>query len=213
MDGASLHGQFRRAAALAATEPPPGLIERRIGRRVVRHIPDRLPGELFQTEIGAGAELDDVHARVQHVDERQEQGAVEPIFVELVGRYICRGHHDDAAFKELRKKPAKDHGVGDVGDVKFVEAQQPSLRGQFLGDESDRVIVGMFAELHFLPDRVNAFVHIEHEFVKMRAALSRHRTALEKQIHQHRLAAPDVAVDIDTFDRRQPPLAAREQPT
>ncbi len=113
----------------------------------------------------------------------------------------------------MHKKSAKDHGVGDVSDVKFVEAQQAGLRLQFLGDELERIIAGMFAELHLLPDRVNAFVHIEHEFVEMCAALSRHRTAFKKQIHQHRLAAPDVTVDVDTFDRRQRLLAAREQPT
>src|SRR6516162_6344822 len=96
--------------------------------------------------------------------------------------------------------------------MKLVEAEQPRLRRQFVGNHSDRVLVGMFAELHFLPDEVNALVNVEHELVKMRAAFSPHRTALKKQVHEHRLAASDVAVDIEALDRQLCLLAACKQP-
>jgi hypothetical protein len=101
----------------------------------------------------------------------------------------------------LRKKPAENHRIGNVGDVKLVKAQQPRLLGQLLGDEPDRVLVGMFAEFHFLSDQKNAFVNVEHEFMEMRAAFSLDRTAVKKQIHQHRFAATDLAIDIKALDR------------
>ena len=70
----------------------------------------------------------------------------------------------------------------------------------------------MLAEFHLLPNGMDAFVHVEHEFVKMRAALAHDRARLEEQIHQHRLAAADIAVDVETLDRGSALLAAGEQP-
>jgi hypothetical protein len=93
--------------------------------------------------------------------------------------------------------------------VEFVEAQQPGLGGELFGDQRDRVVAIMLPEFHFLTDQVNALVHVEHEFVKMRAALSLDRTRVKKQIHQHRLAATDFAVDVKAVDRL---LAVCEQP-
>jgi len=40
-------------------------------------------------------------------------------------------------------------------------------------------------------------MHLGHEFVEMGAALVQHRAVLEKQIHQHGLAAPDFAMDVE----------------
>ena len=60
----------------------------------------------------------------------------------------------------------------------------------------------MFAEFYFLTDQINTLVHVEHEFVEMRTAFSLDRTRVKKQIHQHGLAATDLAVDIKALDRR-----------
>ena len=147
------------------------------------------------------------------MDERHEQGAVQSVLVEIVRRHVRGGDHHDAALEQLREQPPEDHGVGNVGDVKFVEAEQPGLLRQLRGGEPDRILAGMLAELHILPAGVNALVHVEHEFVKMRAALARHRARLEEQIHQHRLAAANVAVDVEAFDSRLFALAVAEQPT
>ncbi len=197
-----LSGELLRRAVVAAGEPPPGVVERGVRCCIGRHVPDRQAGEFFQPEIGARIEPHDVHVLFEHVDERHEQRAVQAVLVELVGRDVRGRDHHDAALEQLREQPAEDHGVGNVGDMEFVEAQQPGLLGKFGGDKPDRIVAGVLAELHLLPERVNALVHVEHEFVKMRAALARHRARLEEQIHQHRLAAPDVAVDVETLDRR-----------
>ena len=112
----------------------------------------------------------------------------------------------------MREQPAEDHGVGDIGDVEFVEAQQPRLLGQLLGDEMDRIFALVFAGFHLLPDGMDALMHVEHEFVEMGAALALDRRGLEEKIHQHGLAAPDLAVNVEALDGRQVALAAGEQP-
>src|SRR5712664_872475 len=53
-------------------------------------------------------------------------------------------------------------------------------------------------------------MHLGHEFVEMRAALVHDQALLKKHIHQHGLAAPDVAVDIEAARRRL--VLVREQP-
>ena len=42
-------------------------------------------------------------------------------------------------------------------------------------------------------------VHIEHELVEMDAALAQHRRGLEEQVHEHGLAAPDIAIKVEAF--------------
>src|SRR5579883_1161700 len=100
----------------------------------------------------------------------------------------------------MREQPAEDHGVGDVSDMKLVEAKQPSLRRKIIGDAPDRILTLILAKFHFLADRAQAFVHVKHEFVEMRTALAHDRTRFEEEIHQHGLAAADLAVDIEAFD-------------
>src|SRR5882724_5660077 len=53
-------------------------------------------------------------------------------------------------------------------------------------------------------------MHLGHEFVEMRAALVHDQALLKKHIHQHGLAAPDVAVNIEAARRRL--VLVREQP-
>jgi hypothetical protein len=59
---------------------------------------------------------------------------------------------------------------------------------------------------------VNALVHVGHELVEMDAALSPHRAGFEKQVHQHGLAAADLAVDVKPLQRQASLLAFGEQP-
>jgi len=129
----------------------------------------------------------------QHVDEGHEQGAIETLLIKVLRRHVGCGDHHHAAGKQLREQPAKDHGVGDIGDMEFVETQQPRFPRQFFGDKLDRVFVGIFADFHLLPEAMNALVHIDHEFVEMDAAPPLYRACLVEQIHQHGFAAADFA--------------------
>ena len=58
----------------------------------------------------------------------------------------------------------------------------------------------------------HALVHVGHEFVEMHAPLAPDRRGLEEQVHQHGLAAADLAVDVESLDRLLLALAGAEQP-
>ena len=182
-----------------------------VGGVVGRHVPDLLAGELFQPEVGARLELEHLHVLLDHGDERHEQRAVKTILVELRRRHVRGRHHHDAEFEQPGEQPAEDHGIGDVGDVEFVEAQQPAFLGDLAGGEPDGVVALDLAVLELLPEPAHAVVHIGHELVKVGAALADDRACLEEQVHQHGLAAADVAEDVEAFDRLAV-IAAAEQP-
>jgi hypothetical protein len=177
-----------------------------------RHVPYRHAREFFQPKVCARVKPHHVHAFFEHFDKRHEQGAVQSIFVKLDGRHIRGSDNHDAALEQLREQAAEDHCIGDVGDVKFVEAQKPRLASQIARRQLDRVRAGVLADLHSLPEGVNAFVHVEHEFVEMRATLAHRRACFEKQVHQHCLAASDFAEDVEALERDLLAFAAGEQP-
>ena len=70
------------------------------------------------------------------------------------------------------------------------------------GGERDHVAVGDLAARDILTKAINPLVNLGHEFVEVRAALVLDRAVLKKQIHQHGLAAPDLAVNVEAARRR-----------
>ncbi len=169
----ALDHQLLRRAGMLAGQTPPGLVERGIGLGIGRHIPGRHAGELLQPEIDPRLQPHDLAMPLEQSEERQKQRAIEPVFVQLIGRQVRCRHHDDAEFEQPREQPAEDHGVGDVGHVKFVETQQPGFLGNGGGGALDRVLPR--AVLDVLPVDVDALVNVGHEFVEMDAALAFHR--------------------------------------
>ena len=71
----------------------------------------------------------------------------------------------------------------------------------FRRDRGDRVFARHFAPLVRLPPTVQSGVHVRHEAMKVRPALPRHVGGGVEEIHQHRLAAPDRAVDVQAARR------------
>ncbi len=149
---------------------------------------------------------------LQQRDERQKQPAIETVLVQFARRQVRSRHHYNAELEQPREQAAEDHGVGNVGDVKLVEAQQPGFLGDGRRGAQDRILFGQRAVLDLLPIAVHALVHVGHEFVKMHAAFALHHAGREEQIHQHGLAAADFAVDVKPFQRRAGLLAFGEQP-
>ena len=80
--------------------------------------------------------------------------------------------------------------------MKFVEAQQPGLVENRICRQRDDVGIAEFAASDVLAIAVDALMHLGHEFVEMRAALVRDGGLLEEQVHQHGLAAADLAVNV-----------------
>ena len=77
--------------------------------------------------------------------------------------------------------------------------------------QDHRIGVGDRAAGDLLTKAVHPLMHVRHEFVEMRAALVTDRARLEEQIHQHGLAAADLAVDVKPLDLVRL-LAVAEQP-
>ena len=144
-------------------------------------------------------------------DERQEQRAVEAVLVEFGGRHVRGRHHHDAELEQAGEQPAEDHGVGDVGDVELVEAEQPALLGDLAGREADGILALDLAVFELLAENPHTLVNIGHELVEVRTSLADDRVRLEKQVHQHGLAAADIAVDVEALDRVGA-VAAGKQP-
>ena len=69
--------------------------------------------------------------------------------------------------------------------------------------------IGDLAARDALAVVVDALMHVGHELVEMRAPLVLDATVLEEQIHQHGLAAADLAMDVEPVRRLV--LVAAEQ--
>ena len=69
-----------------------------------------------------------------------------------------------------------------------------------------------FAALQRLAMAVDAVMRVGHEVVEVDAPLAPHRDKLEEHVHQHGLAAPDAAMDVEAAHRRMHVAALGEQP-
>ena len=123
--------------------------------------------------------------------------ALQAVLVEIVGLAVGRGDHGEALVEQHLEQARQDHGVGDVGDLELVEAEQPRLARDLLGDRHDGVGLGRRAlGRQLLAAAVQALLDFQHELVEMHAPLPGHRHVGEEQVHQHRLAAADRSPDV-----------------
>ncbi len=176
-------------------------------------MPHRHVDELFETEISPRFEPHDVQALVDEIDERQEQGAVETFVVKLRRHDVGGRHHHDAALQQAGEQASQNHCVSDIGNVKFVETQDPRLGGKVVGCETDWVAFRYFTEFQPVAIGPEALVNIEHERVKVHPSFALHRACGEKKVHQHRLDAAHLAPNVEPFKLRFGRFALSEQPT
>ena len=166
--------------------------------------------QLLHAVVGARIEGHDPHALLDLPDEGQEQRTIEAAGIKVLRRDVGGGHHHHAVGEQLLEQPAEDHGVGDVGDVEFVEAQHLGLVSQRLRHRGDGVGALALTLLLRLPLAEDALVHVAHEFVEMRPALALGRQRIKEEVHEHGLAAADLAIDIHALGLHRG--AALEQP-
>ena len=149
----------RGLPAAAAGELVERLVERRARRRSGRRVVDRAARQLLEAEIRAGIEAHHVHALLQEGDEGRNS-AVESAFVEPLRVHVRGRHHHDPVLEQGREEAAEDHRVGDVGDGELVEAQDPGLLREGLGDRADRIVALHLAGLERLAPGMDALVHV-----------------------------------------------------
>src|SRR6185437_6166094 len=114
--------------------------------------------------------------------------------------------------EQPREQPSENHGVGDVGDMEFIEAQKPGFFRDRGRRALDRIVLAGLAVLDILPVDMNALVHVGHEFVEMHAAFANDCTGFKKEIHQHRLAAANLSVDVEALKGRVSLFTFSEKP-
>ena len=100
-----------------------------------------------------------------------------------------------APFSRGRHPPSEDHGVGDVGALKLVEAQHVPLLGDVRGHKGHGVDVVPEFHLH----AVQPPVYVLHEVVEVypRLGLDGARQRLVEEVHQHGLAAAHVSEKVE----------------
>ncbi len=117
------------------------MLERALRLPVERIVIDRLTGQPRQAVVTPAGNLEHVKPILQQLDERKKALALQPIHVEVIRRPIRRRDDDNAALEELLEEPPEDHRIGDVGNLKLVEAEERRRRGDRLGDRRDRIAV------------------------------------------------------------------------
>src|SRR4029453_12480353 len=208
----AFHHELVRRPGIAC-QPAPRFVERGLGLVIIRHVPGWHAGKLFQPEVYSRFKANDVAMALQQKNKRQKESAGQSFLIEIARREIRGRDHDDAEFEQSREETAEDHCVGDVGDMEFVEARHPTFFRYHWCRALNRIELSSFAVLELLPEDMNTFVYVGHEFVKMNSSLWHARPSLKEQTHQHGLAAADFAVNVQTFERRPGVLALPEQPT
>ena len=139
MQDATLDLEIERVTTHTMGDAQPCGIHRSVCGGIDRRIPGPHPCELFQPEIGAGIQSHHLHAGFDLRNERHEQPAIEPAFIEIVRCDIGRRNHHRSKFEQSFEQSSEDHGIGDVGDMKFVEAKQPRILEDRCRREPDRI--------------------------------------------------------------------------
>ena len=126
-------------------------------------------------------------------DEREERIASRLALEQVIGRCIGGRHHNDAAIEQRVEQPAQNHRIGDIVDLELIEAKQSRFgrdlfrkRRDWIGNVGMRPLVGMKLRMDVL-----------HEAVEMNPPLAGHLCGLEEQVHQHGLAATDIADEVE----------------
>lgn len=150
--------------------------------------------KVTQAVVHAAVDVDDLGILLDQRDGRQEARALQAVLVQSVRHDVRGGDQGHAVLEQFFHQRAEDHGVGDVGNEEFIEADHPRFVGETLGDDSQRVFLTRQG-LHFL-------VHTLHEAVKVRTHLFLERQRFEEGIDQVRLAPAHATPEIQAFDRR-----------
>ena len=214
LDPPSPHGHFHADELLLVGEPTKPPLEPRLTLLVrlalqanpprtfepaaaARSIPAVLPSDAPPGQPVVPDALHRVHhaPRLDGFDARNELHAIEPVFVQLVGFPIRRGHHGDAPLPQLVHQTADDHGVRDVRDLELVQAQHSGLRRDAL-----RVYRHGVLGVPCFPELVEGLVRVKHEGMEVLAAFLfavRAGQGGVEEVHAEGFAAAGAPEEVD----------------
>ena len=95
-----------------------------LGTSIGRHQPGAHAAHPLAPEVAPGVHRHHIQPLLDQRDERQERVAPRLALEQIVRRDIGCRDHDHAAIEQRLEQPAKDHCVGNVVHLEFIEAQQ-----------------------------------------------------------------------------------------
>ncbi|KPY17907.1 Uncharacterized protein ALO54_05713 [Pseudomonas syringae pv. philadelphi] len=149
--------------------------------------------KVTQTIVNATVDVDDVGVLLDQRNGWQKARSLQTVLVQAVRNDVGRRDQGHAILEQLFHQRAEDHGVGDVGNEEFVEADDPRLVGKTLGDDRQRV--------SFALEGLHLFVHALHEAVEVRTDLVLERQRFKERVDQISLAATHTTPEIQALDQ------------
>ena len=140
--------------------------------------------------VGAVVHIDHFQGLVEQINRRQDAVAVHATRVQIVGLEVGGGHKAHAVVEQGIEQAVQDHGVGDVGHMEFVKANQLVTLGNLLTQNIQGV--GLALQLPQLA------VHLAHELMKVQTGFALNWHRIKKAVHQKTLATPHPTVHVHT---------------
>ena len=150
--------------------------------------------QVTQAVVDAAVDVDDIGVLLDQRNGRQEARTLQAVLVQAIGHDVRGGHQGHTVLEQFFHQRAKDHGVGDVGDEEFIEADHPGFLGETLGDDGQRVFLAR--------QGLHLFVHALHEAVEVRTYLFLERQCFKEGVYQVSLAPAHATPEIQALDRR-----------
>ena len=139
----------------------------------------------------------------QSSETMDELRALKAVQVQRVWLEIRRRDEHDAALEQHLDEPPHEHRVGDVGDVEFIEAQEPRRAGEIARDR--RRWIG------FALKTVQLVMDALHETMKVDALFALDRRVGEEAVHEKAFSAADAAPQVEPAHLAPPDHHAQER--
>mmetsp|Transcript_29693 Transcript_29693/g.58892 ORF Transcript_29693/g.58892 Transcript_29693/m.58892 type:complete len:307 (-) Transcript_29693:30-950(-) len=188
--GAPIHGQVQRIG-IASGEICPDRIHLRARISAKRREIGRAARQPVLTVIRGRSQFSHHHLLFQQFDERHKELSVQPVFVEVIGDAVGRGHHNHPGSKERFEQSPYDHRIRDVRNLHFIKSQQAD-RGRNISCNRGYGVVNAA-----LTGDVHGGVDFLHESMEMDPA-GGDRDVADKEIHQHGLAPTNATPKVQT---------------
>ncbi len=190
-------------------KPSPRRVHRCVRCGAERRVVDGHSSHGLEAIIARAVEFDHLKPILDERDEGQKQLAIETSRVEIIRRRVGREHDDHARGQKLLEQASEDHGIGDVIDLKLIQAQKRGFGQNPFRHRRDRIIIRLADEfrpaasftLRKIAPFVDALMRLGHELIEVHAPSTGGRRAFIEHIHQGRLAAADIAMDVEALGR------------
>ena len=164
------------------------VLQARLSIRPQRVVVEPRPLQSPQAVVVAPIDVHDPGVGVEQRDGGQEPRALEPVFIQALGRDVGGGHQGDTALDDGLQKVGQDHRIADIADEKLVKADNPGLRREAIADTFEGVLLAF----QFPEFAVQAL----HKTMKVHAQLALEGQTIVERVHQVGFTAPHPTPEI-----------------